>query len=105
MFERKKMDPKSACEKAMKLLGECEKAVSMDVEICTSRSDVRDRDQRWKAPYATPFKLNTDAAMKQGVYAVGYVLMSAGVRKMATWEVDMAEVAAIKFGMQYAFDA
>ncbi|XP_056688465.1 uncharacterized protein [Spinacia oleracea] len=109
-FERKRVSTRIACDKTMMLLGEYEAALVRDE---TPKPPIEPQECRWQTPTLAPYKLNIDAAVREGMIGLGMVvrdregdtLMTAG-RKVATDCLALqAEAEAMYFGLTYAFDA
>ncbi|XP_056685775.1 uncharacterized protein [Spinacia oleracea] len=109
VFERKAIDPKVACDRALKILGDYEMAMVRESAPAPTCEVV----QRALFPSTiAPFKLNTDAAVREGECGlgmvvrdgVGDVVMAAGERRKGCWSAAQGEAEAFKFGLQYAYD-
>ncbi|XP_056692267.1 uncharacterized protein [Spinacia oleracea] len=109
VFETKRVEPTMAYTRTVALLGEYEAANARDAEPAPTPVS----NQHWQAPYAGHYKLNTDAsviATKVGLGvlvrdSMGDVLMSAWMRGEEAIPVLQAEAEALRFGLQYAYDA
>lgn len=111
VFEKKRLDPLLACNRAADLVGEYEAATRRDHG--PQLPGIANDAVKWTPPTAAPFKVNTDAAITNSKVSmgmvvrdnVGDVLISAGMNYCGSPCALLAEAEAARFGLRYAFEA
>lgn len=110
VFDKKRNDPRIACDRALRYLGEHEAATVRNEcsNVCASAGC-----STWQPPDEGWWKLNIDAAVQSDRVGVGMVVrdntgdmvMGAGCKLELNCAAKLAEARAALFGLQYAFDA